>query len=280
METAAVPNTTKTTQLPYDFDHPRLYPDVFHDMHIGKADLGPGDAVGEFDLPTTEGGRFRSSDLRADGRPVLVTFGSQTCPITESAAPGLKGLHARFGQKIRFVMLAVREAHPGASIPQPHTAAQKARHAQALRDRHALPFEVAVDSVDGALHRRLGSRPSSAYLVLPDGTIAFRAQWSNEIDSIASALEAVTNNRPVPNPTVTRTYPAMAKAMGFGGPVHQAAGKGATFDTWRIAPPFGMIMAISGMLFFLPVERRGGVAMAVMMAGSLAAGIAVVLAFS
>jgi thiol-disulfide isomerase/thioredoxin len=280
METTAARRPPALSARPYDFDHPRLFPDVLNDLHVGKDDLGPGDDIGTFDLPTTQGGRFRSSDLREGGRPVLLVFGSQTCPITESAAPGLKRLHETYGHLVRFVMLAVREAHPGASIPQPHTADEKARHAAALRSHHALPFEVAIDALDGTLHRRLGSRPSSAYLVEPSGKIAFRAQWANETEAIGEALEAVASGRTPRRPAVTRTLPAIAKAMGFASPVHDAAGKGARFDTWRIAPPLGAMMVLSELLFFLPRETRGGAAMALMMGGGLAFAAALVAALS
>lgn len=266
---------------PYRFDHPRFFPDIVNDMYVGKDDLGPGDEVGPFDLPTTRGGRFRSSDLQSQGRPVLLVFGSLTCPITESAAEGLKGLHAVHGSRVRFVMLAVREAHPGQAIPQPHTLEEKARHAASLEAHHEFPFEVAVDDIDGTLHRRLGSRPSSAYLLDPEGTILFRAQWSNETEALGEALAAVAAGRPPPRPAVTRTLPALARAMGYAGPVHDAAGKGARRDTWRLVPPLGVMMTLADLLSFLPRERRGLPAMLLTMgvgAAIVAAALAAFLA--
>lgn len=277
METAV---THAAPAYAYDFDHPRLFPDIVNDMYVRKTDLGPGDGVGPFDLPTTSGGRFRSAELCADGRPVLLVFGSQTCPITESAADGLKRLHATYGDRVRFVMLAVREAHPGASIPQPHSAGEKAAHAAALAAHHALPFEVAIDELDGTVHRRLGSRPSSAYLIEPSGRILFRAQWSNETEAIGDALDAVVARRSPPRSTVTRTVPALAKAMGFAGPVHDAAGRGARLDTWRLAPPLGVMMWFSELLPFLPREKRGGPAMVLTMGLGVAIAAAILVAVS
>jgi hypothetical protein len=277
METAA---THPPPAHAYDFDHPRLLPDIVNDMYVRKTDLGPGDDVGSFDLPTTSGGRFSSAELGADGRPVLLAFGSRTCPITESAADGLKRLHAVHGHRVRFVMLAVREAHPGATIPQPHSAREKAAHAAALAAHHALPFEVAIDELDGVLHRRLGSRPSSAYLIDPSRRILFRAQWSNETEAIGDALAAVVAGRPPPRSTVTRTIAALAKAMGFAGLVHDAAGRGARLDTWRLAPPLGVMMWFSELLSFLPREKRGAPAMVLTMGLGVAIAAAVLLALS
>lgn len=257
MDTATTRSLAPAGRHPYRLDHPRLFPDIVNDMFVRRGDLGPGDGIGPFDLPTTRGGRFRAADLPARGEPVLLVFGSRTCPITESAVEGLKRLHAVHGARVRFVMLAVREAHPGRTIPQPHTAAEKARHAAALEAHHALPFEVAIDDVEGTLHRRLGARPSSAYVIDPSGRILFRAQWSNETEAISEALDAVVAGRTPPRPAVTRTLSALARAMGFAGPVHDAAGEGARLDTWRLVPPLGLVMTVSDLLSFLPRRRRG-----------------------
>ena len=101
----------------YRFEHLAL-PTVLKDMYYSKDDPGPGDRVPDFDLPILGGGRFRSTDL-GETAPLLLIFGSYTCPVTDSAAPGLRQLHARFGDRVRFVMVDVREAHPGKAVPQP-----------------------------------------------------------------------------------------------------------------------------------------------------------------
>ena len=173
----------------YRFEHLAMTV-VMRDMYFGKDDPGPGDRVPDFDLPTLGGGRFRSTDLGETG-PALLVFGSYTCPVTDGAAPGLKELHGRFGDRVRFVMVDVREAHPGKVVPQPQTFDQKMAHAQLLRDLHGFHFEVAVDDIDGTLHRALSPKPNSAYVLGKDGTILFRAQWANDTNALATALDAV-----------------------------------------------------------------------------------------
>lgn len=92
-----------------------------------------------------------------------MVFGSLTCPVTESAGGGLRELHARYGDRVRFVLVNVREAHPGALTPQPQTFQETSDHSMRLKEHHLLPFEVATDDLDGTLHRAFGPRPSSAY---------------------------------------------------------------------------------------------------------------------
>ena len=93
-----------------------------------------------------------------------MVFGSGTCPMTDSAAPGLNRPHIRFGSGIRFVMVNVREVHPGKAFPQPQTFEAKMAHAARLRELHGFAFEVAVDDLVGTLHRALGPKPNSAYI--------------------------------------------------------------------------------------------------------------------
>ena len=95
--------------------------------------------------------------------------------MTDGAAPGLKELHERLGDRVHFVMVDVREAHPGKAVPQPQTFDQKMAHARLLRDLHGFKFEVAVDDIDGTLHRALSPKPNSAYVLGKNGTILFRA---------------------------------------------------------------------------------------------------------
>lgn len=257
----------------YRYEHPRLA-DILSDMYIPKSEPGPGAKVAPFDLQTTGGGRLNSNDL---DRPTLLVFGSRTCPVTESAAEGLKELHSLHGKETRFVMVQAREAHPGQAIPQPQDMEEKLRHARDLKGHHHLPFEVAADDIDGSLHRTLGSRPNSAYLIDGSGTIVFRAQWANETRAIGDALSDLAAGRAQRAPAVTNTLRAIARAVGNMSPVLEAAGSGAKRDTWRIAPPMGILMTLSDAFFFLPRPKRGLAVMATMIAGVVAVTAALAL---
>jgi thiol-disulfide isomerase/thioredoxin len=224
---------------PYRFDQLALKI-VLDDMKFAPDDPGPGDAVPSFDLPTLSGKRFRSSDLGATG-PVLLIFGSSTCPMTDSAAPGLAELHRRYGSAVRFVMVNVREAHPGQSVPQPRSDNEKFGQAVRLRSLHSFGFEIAVDGIDGGLHRALGTKPNSAYLLDRDGVILFRAHWANDTEALAAALEAVTTGR-IPDPAQSGgLMKPMIRTLKYIAPVLDRAGKGAWPDMWRVAPPLAAI---------------------------------------
>lgn len=90
------------------------------DVSFSKDAPRPGDPLPGFDLPTTDGKRVRTDDF-VGKRPLLLITGSFTCPMTASSNPKLQQLHQRFGSRIAFVMLHVREAHPGERYDQPHS---------------------------------------------------------------------------------------------------------------------------------------------------------------
>jgi thiol-disulfide isomerase/thioredoxin len=243
---------------PYRFEHLAL-PLVMKDLYFSRGDPGPGDRVPEFDLPIVGGGRFRSEDLARTG-PTLLVFGSATCPVTDNAAPGLNELHGRFGDHVRFVMVNVREAHPGEEFPQPSTIEDKGLHAERLRDIHGFRFELAVDDVDGGLHRALSPKPNSAYIIAADGTILFRAQWANDTEALAAALSAVVAGE-APHPAkrggVLRPMLRMLRSIA---PVLDRAGRGAWADMWKVAPPLAAVataLKVLGLRPFEPARAHG-----------------------
>jgi hypothetical protein len=154
-------------------------------------------------------------------------------------------------------MIKVREAHPGGTIGQPQAFEEKLSQALDLKRHHNLPFEVAIDDIDGTFHQSLDSRPNSAYVIDPSGTILFHAQWANETEAIGEALKAIVAGKKPKEPFVTRTIHAIAQALGYAKSVHDAAGKGALLDTWKVLPPLGLMMLLTELFFFLPRNKRG-----------------------
>jgi len=254
--TTQTTRSTDPTGARYRIQHPTLSV-LLSDMRVPASDPGPGDRVPAFDLPTTDGERFTSEQLAPDLRPVLLVFGSLTCPITEGAGDGIRQLHDRYGDRVRFVLVNVREAHPGSRVPQPQTSEEKLSHARSLKTHHGFDFEVVVDDIDGTLHRSFGPRPSSAYIIDPSGTIIFRAQWSNVTSALEEAVGAVAANRPPPKTDVRQTLRSVAQMAGHGEISLAIAGKGALCDTWKAAPPMAALVQTSRLFGFLPRGHRG-----------------------
>lgn len=227
---------------------------LLDDMWFRADDPGPGDRVPGFALDLLDGGTLGDETLGS--RPVLLVFGSRTCPVTESAAPRLRELHREFGTAVRFVLVNTREAHPGQRIPQPRTPDQKRAHAQALRQHHGIAYEVAVDDIDGSVHRRFGPKPNSAYLILPDGTIAYRAHWANDDAGLRRAITAALAGAQVTGRSRANIRPLM-RAVGHLPGIVRAGGGKIERDVWRAAPPLALLARLSTLLRSTPLDRRG-----------------------
>jgi hypothetical protein len=152
------------------------------DLKFAKTAPKAGDTFPPFELVTTDGRCLINRDVFND-KPVLFVVGSITCPMTASSMPDVKKLYDELGGRIDFIMLQVREAHPGEYVPQPETMEEKLKHAQALKDFYDIQWTVAADNIDGDLHRALDPKPNSTFLADGDGTILFRSIWAGDMDA-------------------------------------------------------------------------------------------------
>src|SRR5919106_3148243 len=115
--------------------------------------------------------------------------------MTASAGPVLKRLYEEFRDQIEFLTVYVREAHPGDRYRQPQASDDKLKLAREYRNRDDIPWPVAVDDIDGTLHRALDAKPNAAYLVDIDGRIAQRVLWSNDEQGLRRAILALLQQR-------------------------------------------------------------------------------------
>ncbi len=129
---------------------------------------------------------------------------------------------------------------------QPRTAAEKHAHAEELRHHHGIDFEVAVDDIDGRLHRAMSPKPNSGYLIDPAGVIRYRAHWANDERGLRAALTEITAGR----------IPARSRSRAMAGPLLRAvshlpgvvrfAGSRVERDVWLAAPPLAVLGRLSG----------------------------------
>lgn len=246
-----------TSAISYRYDRFRLR-HMLGDMRFAPAGPRPGSPLPVLDLVTLTGERITLEGL---DRPHLFVFGSNTWPMTVSAAPGLADLHRRFGDRVEFVLVQVREAHPGELTPQATTFEGKVELARRLRLRLGVPFTVAVDDAEGTFHRALDPKPNAAYLVGSDGTIVFRAQWAGDIGGLRAALAAVVEGRPPGSPQSTRMLGPILRALGHIDDVVGLGGRQARRDLRRSAAPMAAMGRASALFGWMPPGRRGPAAM-------------------
>lgn len=149
----------------------------------------PGDAVGvdiqpslrvgmpapEFNLLSVDGGRVRLSDVLRERHAVLI-FGAITSPVTATNLPELNRLWEYFKWRgVQFLLIYVREPHPGETYPHHASIAQKLAVAKELQNLEEVRFPVLVDELDGRVHRAYGNRPNPVFIVSRKGQLVYRA---------------------------------------------------------------------------------------------------------
>ncbi len=242
---------------------------LFRDLRFGENAAGPGDSFPSFELVTTNGDRLVNHDVFGD-KPMLVIFGSMTCPMTASAAPSVQHLYDEFGDRVKFIMLYVREAHPGEQISQAETMEEKVAHAKTLKGFYDINWTVAVDDIDGELHRALDPKPNSAFLMDDSGKIIFRSLWAADRDALRQALDAAAAGRVPAKKQSDALIGPVTRAMGQVQEVMTRGGPQAVRDLWRAGFP----MALAGRVatFFTPLspDQRGIAAVLTLALGMLA----------
>jgi len=257
-----IEETFMTTASASEYAYEHVTPRVFQeDMAFGKDAPGPGDPLPTFILKTREGAHVASQDL-AHSKPILLVTGSITCPMTASSNPGLKRLHAEYGDRVQFLTLYVREAHPGEDQDQHHDYQDKVQHARALQDRDRLPWRIIVDDIEGSLHKALDEKPNAVYLADRNGIIVYRSLWAGDEAGLARALNDVARGRRPKVQESTRRLGPMARGLGVMWETAGKAGPRARRDLWRSAAPMAATAWVADKYQPLPPAWRTAAAAA------------------
>lgn len=248
----------------------RLSTSLFvQDLAFSTSDARPGTIADNVRLERLDGS-WTTLDESMRGRLTLIVFGSVSCPMTFGSAAVLRRLHAEFGVDVQFVMLSVREAHPGEHFAQPQSQSQKREHARLLASETKGPWETLVDSIDGELHRLLAEKPNAAFLLAPNRKILFRSLWAGDETALRQALRSGSIGLPLRKRQSMAAIGPLGLGLGYFSPILGRSGRRARRELLLAAPPVAAIAALASMLP-LPLHRRGAAALA-LVAGLVAIG--------
>jgi tetratricopeptide (TPR) repeat protein len=168
--------------------------------HAERPSALVGKMAPEFTLSGVSSESFRGKS------PVLLVFGSYSCPNFRAAAPSLNALYRRYGKKVPFLMIYIREAHAtgdwqstrnereGISIEPARTWEEKSNHASLCVRNLKIPFPAVVDGMDGKVEAAYQAWPSHAYLVGANGVIRYSTgltELEYHTEQLESALKEV-----------------------------------------------------------------------------------------
>jgi hypothetical protein len=99
-----------------------------------------------------------------------------------------KGLHAIWGDRVRFVDVLIRQAHPGPGAAPYESFEQKMRDAQRYQREDSIAWPVLVDDLVGTVHQVYGGLADPTYLIDADGRVAFYIMWTY-VPAVYAAIE-------------------------------------------------------------------------------------------
>jgi hypothetical protein len=133
-------------------------------------------------------------------KPVALIFGSYTWPPFRAQAGHLEDLHRRFGDRVEFFVIYIREAHPTDEwqvesnesekilFEQPKTLDARSEIAQVCSLKLELSIPTLVDDMENSTDRKYYALPDRLYLVGRDGRVAYRG-GPGPFGFVASELE-------------------------------------------------------------------------------------------
>jgi Flp pilus assembly protein TadD/peroxiredoxin len=132
--------------------------------------------------------------------PVVLVFGSYTCPNFRSAARDLDRLYAMYGQRAPFLLVYIREAHTTdnwqttrnerehVDLPAVRTKDEKAQHATMCVRKLQMKFPALIDGMDGKVESAYSAWPSRAFVIGKDGRILYSTRLT-ELDFQPNEME-------------------------------------------------------------------------------------------
>lgn len=133
-------------------------------------------------------------------KPVVLVFGSYSCPNFRDSAEALKSLYRKYGSRSAFLLVYIREAHAsnnwqsGRNSAEPVTEAatltQKQEHAAMCSRKLHLPFPAVVDGMDGAVESSYRAWPSRVFIVSTAGRVTYSSRLT-ELDFRPLEMEQV-----------------------------------------------------------------------------------------
>ena len=158
------------------YNYPRFRSE-FYDFEAFEASE-EGERFRDATLWTLEGERVRLSDYLRD-KPLVLETGSITCPMYAASAGPMQEIAAKYANDLDFVLMYVREAHPGERTKAHSDLEAKIATAKRSAAHHGDRRTTLVDDPQGNAHRLWGAMPNSVFVIAPDGTVVYRTMWNN-----------------------------------------------------------------------------------------------------
>jgi len=152
-----------------------------------------GETMVDVPVYNTDGSQVNLSDFL--GQWAVLETGSQTCPMYARNVSKMAALAAKY-KEVAFLVLYVREAHPGKKIGAHDRVNIKIERARQLKELYGENRQIIVDDLQGTAHLAYGGFPNMVYVIDPEGKIVYRCDWSviQEVDKVLAERDRVYRN--------------------------------------------------------------------------------------
>lgn len=99
--------------------------------------------------------------------------------MTTGSVEPLKKLFHLWGEKLHFVDVLVRQAHPGPGVAPYHSDESKLQDGRRYQEEEQISWPVVVDNLKGTVHQAYGGLFDPTYLIDLDGRVAFYCLWTH-----------------------------------------------------------------------------------------------------
>lgn len=133
-------------------------------------------------------------------RPVVLVFGSYSCPNFRDSAEALASMYRNHHSEIAFLLIYIREAHStgdwqstrnqreNIAVAPARTFVEKQEHASSCSRKLHLPFPALVDGMDGAVEKAYNAWPSRVFVIARNGRVAYSTRLT-ELDFRPQEME-------------------------------------------------------------------------------------------
>lgn len=123
------------------------------------------------------------------GKPVVIEFGSYTCPVFRRKVEAIESLRQEFGDRVNWVLIFTREAHPtdgwaidinatsGIELAQHTSMENRINSARICTEKMNLAITVLVDGFDDRVTKAYSGQPNRGYILDAEGMIISRQVW-------------------------------------------------------------------------------------------------------
>ena len=174
------------------------------DVVAGQKPLASGDTAPDFTLQLLGKKAKVTLSEQCKEKPVVLTFGSYTCPPFRRALEGMEDVYKAHKEDCNFLFVYVKEAHAsdgwvsggnvaqGIEIKQHKTYEERSGAAKTCQGKLEISMPILIDSLDDATAKQYGGVPNRAYLIAKGGKVIYkgdRGPMGTRPDQVKAAIE-------------------------------------------------------------------------------------------